>query len=179
MFDTDFGINYSGEVDVESFKMINWCPNITRYRPCMLKIDFDVGGFIQRKYFDEYSLRSLKEASESPELEYVFKVQTRTTLRNISQLHSWFYLGFHKDKLQDVIIKTQMIEDPSDISGIEYYLPVTMAHNQNDIIRMFQGIIDARYNIEYSMQCICTCGQCDPEYFPRCVLSLALDDYPF
>ena len=178
MFDTDFGIYHHGEMELQQARAIQWVPNITRYRPCSLKLMFDQCGFLDRKYFEEYSLKDLKTWLENPELEYVYRIQTRTFLKHQSQLHSYFYFGFLKDKQQDIIIKAQIVEDPADNSNTEYFLPVTMALHHNDIIRMFQQVIDTRYNIENSLPCVCTCGECDPEYFPRCVLAnLSFDDF--
>lgn len=179
MIDTDFGAEYYGQITLDEFKQYQWAPNITRYRPCMLKLRFE-NGFLERKYFEEYSNRYLKEnIIDNPAVEYIYRVQTRTFQRRMTQLHAYFYIGFQKDQGEDIIIKTQIIEDPTDNSRIDYFTPVTMAMHQNDIVRMFQSIIDERYNIANSLPSVCTCGECDPEYFPRCVLANLVFDTDF
>lgn len=171
MIDSDFGAEHYGEITTEELRQYQWAPNITRYKPCLLKLRFD-GGFLERKYFEEYNNRFIKESIlDNPRIEFVYRIQTRTFNRRMSQLHSYFYIGFPKDDCEDIIIKTQVLEDPSDNCRIDYFMPVTMALHQNDIIRLFQSVIDQRYNISNSIPSVCTCGECDPEYFPRCVLA--------
>lgn len=170
--DSDFGCDMIGVIQREDFVKLNWIPNLTRCRPCLLKLHYDFCGFLEDKIFEEYSNNKLKQLIEDTTLEYIYEIRQRSfTLKNISQLFSYFYLGYNKDKGYDIIIKCQHIQDYFKGEVTDFMMPISTAMHSSDLVRMFENVIAERYaNTSVKMDFKCTCGNCLDDSFPICCL---------